>query len=1193
MSSCTRLSQQIAFSSSSLYLISFYFSFYVFLISYSSITDHFDRDVVKLLNPYKKSHSTVPLSPKSSPSLSFAPSSFYLNSFACTTPTRRLDSPTSIPVRDDMKLPQHFYFFEDFLDFLDFSRSFYANSDADEDEIGQWCLGAYKRVDRKVKPVPGVYPEEARVQRTIPKDPLKSLIPLTPHPPEFIPTKKLSQSRVALMKVNSNGFLWPEEEKLFIHIMKLNEKALAFDESERGSFRDDYFTPYIIPILPHEPWEYRNIPIPPGIRERVIQLLKDKIATGLYEPSQSSYRSKWFCVMKKTGKIRIVHDLQPLNKVTIRDAGVPPILDDFVEPFAGRQCYTVFDLFSGFDARRLHPDSRDLTSFMTPLGLLRHTAMPQGFTNSPSEFQNCTSFILQDEIPHVANVFIDDLPIKGPPTRYEDSDGHPETLSSNPGIRRFIWEHAVDVHRVMHRFACAGGTFAGPKSQICQPRVTILGQDCHPDGRSPQEAKVLKILNWPTLATPKDVRSFLGLCGTVRIWIANYSQIARPLIELYRKDAPFIWDERRQDAFDALKHAITHAPALSPIDYTSDSPIILSVDTSKIAIGFILSQLDAQGRKCPARYGSLPINERESNYSQPKLELYGLFRALRHYRLFLYGVKHLWIEVDAKYIKGMLNEPDLQPNATINRWIEGVLMFDFTLIHVPAARHLGPDALSRRQPTEEEYEEGSLDAEDADDWIESLYITSHSIPYDFYMLPSFHSNAASQDRTLRHIIHFLRTMQLPPLPSITSRKRFIRKTLQFFLKANQLFKRRGSNPPSKVILDPELRSRILSQAHEELGHRGVHGVFQTVKERFYWPYLFQDVAHHVRSCHQCQIRSTRKVEIPLTISASPTIFTKLYVDVMLMPKARGFRYLVAARDDLSLAAEGRALRHATSDTLAKFFWEEIICRYGAIAQVVTDNGSEVKGAFEKLMKRYSLPQIRISPYNSKANGVVERGHFIIREAILKSCNEDISLWPTKVHHAFFADKVITRRSTGFSPYFLLHGIDPVLPFDLFESTYLVEGFQSSMTTEELLALRIRQLEKRPDDIHAAFETLHQSRLRSKKQFEKRYASRLVKTSYNSGDLVLVRNTQVEKELDRKSKPRYLGPFEVVRQTKGGSYVLKEMDGTISRRGIAAFRLIPYFPRHTPLPSTLFHDDEEDNSDDEEDNNIYASDDDSS
>jgi len=91
-----------------------------------------------------------------------------------------------------------------------------------------------------------------------------------------------------------------------------------------------------------------NIPIPPGIKDKVIELLKHKMDAGVYEHCQSAYRSKWFCVLKKSGKLRLVHDLQALNAVSIRDAGGPPILDDFVEPFAGRQCYTVFDLFWGF-----------------------------------------------------------------------------------------------------------------------------------------------------------------------------------------------------------------------------------------------------------------------------------------------------------------------------------------------------------------------------------------------------------------------------------------------------------------------------------------------------------------------------------------------------------------------------------------------------------------------------------------------------------------------------------------------------------------------------------------------------------------------------------------------------------------------------------------------------------------------------
>ena len=43
---------------------------------------------------------------------------------------------------------------------------------------------------------------------------------------------------------------------------------------------------------------------------------------------------------------------------------------------------------------------------------------------------------------------------------------------------------------------------------------------------------------------------------------------------------------------------------------------------------------------------------------------------------------NLIVEVDAKYIKGMLNELELQPNAMINRWIQGILMFDFILVHI-------------------------------------------------------------------------------------------------------------------------------------------------------------------------------------------------------------------------------------------------------------------------------------------------------------------------------------------------------------------------------------------------------------------------------------------------------------------------------------------------------------------------------
>jgi hypothetical protein len=67
----------------------------------------------------------------------------------------------------------------------------------------------------------------------------------------------------------------------------------------------------------------------------------------VYEPSDASYRSSFFCVKKKNGSLRLVHNLQPLDKVTIRNAAVPPFLDQFVEDMAGRACYSLLDLFVG------------------------------------------------------------------------------------------------------------------------------------------------------------------------------------------------------------------------------------------------------------------------------------------------------------------------------------------------------------------------------------------------------------------------------------------------------------------------------------------------------------------------------------------------------------------------------------------------------------------------------------------------------------------------------------------------------------------------------------------------------------------------------------------------------------------------------------------------------------------------------
>jgi len=103
-------------------------------------------------------------------------------------------------------------------------------------------------------------------------------------------------------------------------------------------------------MVAHVPWVERPFRIPPAIYEEVCGMIKKKINTGVYEPSNSSYRSQWSCVIKKDGKsLRIMHSLEPLNRVTIAHSRLPPATEELAMHFAGRACGGILDLYVGYD----------------------------------------------------------------------------------------------------------------------------------------------------------------------------------------------------------------------------------------------------------------------------------------------------------------------------------------------------------------------------------------------------------------------------------------------------------------------------------------------------------------------------------------------------------------------------------------------------------------------------------------------------------------------------------------------------------------------------------------------------------------------------------------------------------------------------------------------------------------------------
>ncbi|KAL7281404.1 hypothetical protein ACG7TL_004717 [Trametes sanguinea] len=1107
----------------------------------------------------------------------------------------------------------------------------------------------YKPVAQKVRATLGTCPEQFRVERNITGDPLADMPKLNPNPPEFEPTGRYTQERKEAMdRAHGDDFLWPEEKKLLHDFMRMHNEAFAWNDSERGCFKPEFFPPIEFPVLPHTPWVEKNIPIPPGLYKEVCEIIKKKIAAGVYEPSNSSYRSRWFCVLKKDGKsLRIVHSLEPLNRVTIQHSGVPPTPDYLAEQFAGRPCGAIFDLYVGYDERLIAETSRDLTSFQTPFGALRLCTLPMGWSNSVPIFHEDVTYILRPEIPEVTVPYIDDVPCKGPESDYRDEGGTYETIPANPGIRRFVWEHFENINRVVQRMKYAGGTFSGTKSILCAREITVVGHRCTPEGRLPEKSRVAAVKNWGPCKDLSEVRAFLGTVGVARIFIRNFAKRAHALVKLTRKDVPFEFGEEQIKAMEDLKEALLNSPALRAINYESLANVILAVDTSYIAVGYHLCQCDEQDpkKRYYNRFGSITLNDRESRFSQPKLELYGLFRALQATKLYIVGVRNLVVEVDARYIRGMLNNPDLAPSASINRWILAILTFHFHLVHVPGTSH-GPDGLSRRPP-----QPGDDPAEDPDefeDWIDrihgflhqllptpSSFAQPHEDPIHLFALASptedgrdfnegeedaneeasanlekrdderaqravareearirfatedeaqkmvepqapvelpYSEKTRMADEKLRMVAKWFEAFRKPEefADDIQGQKyrKFIAYAQHFFRDGDRLW-RKDPQGAHKLVVWPEKRLDILRAAHDDTGHRGHFATVRLVAERFWWPSLHEDAMWYVRTCHLCQLRQHRKLLIPPTVARPGGLCVRWYIDSMKMPKSSGFSIIVVARCSVSAWPEWRMLRAENDKTLGDFIFQDLLCRWGAATELITDNGSAFVSAVRSLEERYHIHHIKISPYNSKANGIAERSHFDTRQILFKAASGDQRKWSQFAHYAFWAERVTVRKRMGCSPYFAVTGCHPVLPLDIAEATYLVPPPEGLLSTEDLIARRAIELQKRQDQLAQLNSRVFDARIKAAQKFERAHAATIRDYDFPPGSLVLMRHTQIEKSLNRKMRPRYTGPLVVISRNRGGAYVLCELDGSVLHRAIAAFRLIPYLARGAiPLPANF-------------------------
>ena len=135
---------------------------------------------------------------------------------------------------------------------------------------------------------------------------------------------------------------------------------------------------------------------------------------------------------------------------------------------------------------------------------------------------------------------------------------------------------------------------------------------------------------------------------------------------------------------------------------------------------------------------------------------------------------------------------------------------------------------------------------------------------------------------IQQICDFLQTLQPPKDLSHSKLTGFLHQASRYFISEEKLCQKQGSGQHQLVIHIKD-RFKILCKAHDDLGHKAIYSMQRLIPNQFWWPSVEEDINWFIKTCHQCQIRSIKKVVIPPTTSILAPLFQKAHVNTMYMP----------------------------------------------------------------------------------------------------------------------------------------------------------------------------------------------------------------------------------------------------------------------------------------------------------------------
>jgi hypothetical protein len=426
--------------------------------------------------------------------------------------------------------------------------------------------------------------------------------------------------------------------------------------------RDIEFTIELQPgTTPISKRPYRMPPTELAELKKQLQELLDK---GFIRPSTSPWGCPALFVKKKDESLRLCIDYRPLNALTIKNKYPLPRIDVLFDQLVGAKVFSKTDLRSGYHQIKIRASDIPKTAFSTRYGLYEFLVMSFGLTNALAYFMYLMNSVFMPELDKFVVVFIDDILV----------------YSKNEE------EHAGHLHVVLQRLREHHLYAKLAKCDFWLKEIKFLGHTNSQAGIAVNPDKVQEVMNWKPPTIVRQIQSFLGLAGYYRRFIPDFSRVAKPITELLKKEAKFVWGQKCKDAFHALRQHLTTAPVL--VQPNSSKPFDVYCDASGTGLGCVLMQDNRV-----IAYASRALRPQEQNYPTHDLQLAAMVHALKRWRHYLMGT-YFNIFTDHKSLKFIFTQADL--NMRQRRWLELIKDYDLEVHYHPGKANVVADALSRK-----------------------------------------------------------------------------------------------------------------------------------------------------------------------------------------------------------------------------------------------------------------------------------------------------------------------------------------------------------------------------------------------------------------------------------------------------------------------------------------------------------------